>query len=204
MLKLFRYLKKSIPSVILVILLLVVQAVSDLSLPSYTSDIVNIGIQQGGIDTTAPEVIRQSEMEKLLLFLNPEDQQTVMDSYRPDEELSDKEIKRLRKQYPAAADMPVYVRRELKEDALAELETIMSGPLLVSAASRAIMRRCRRSRNRCLPVCRAAVPMICLRYWRRCRKNRRHRWCRLFRSSWRQCRRAFWSKAPFRLSRRNM
>ena len=80
MLKLFRYLKKSIPSVILVILLLVVQAVSDLSLPSYTSDIVNIGIQQGGIDTTAPEVIRQSEMEKLLLFLNPEDQQTVMDS----------------------------------------------------------------------------------------------------------------------------
>ena len=131
MLKLFRYLKKSIPSVILVILLLVVQAVSDLSLPSYTSDIVNIGIQQGGIDTTAPEVIRQSEMEKLLLFLNPEDQQTVMDSYRPDEELSDKEIKRLRKQYPAAADMPVYVRRELKEDALAELETIMSGPLLV-------------------------------------------------------------------------
>ncbi len=131
MLKLFRYLKKSIPSVVLVILLLVVQAVSDLSLPSYTSDIVNIGIQQGGIDTTAPEVIRQSEMEKLLLFLNPEDQQTVMDSYRPDEELSDKEIKRLRKQYPAAADMPVYVRRELKEDALAELETIMSGPLLV-------------------------------------------------------------------------
>ena len=108
-----------------------VQAVSDLSLPSYTSDIVNIGIQQGGIDTTAPEVIRQSEMEKLLLFLNPEDQQTVMDSYRPDEELSDKEIKRLRKQYPAAADMLVYVRRELKEDALAELETIMSGPLLV-------------------------------------------------------------------------
>lgn len=131
MLKLFRYLKKSIPSVVLVILLLVVQAVSDLSLPSYTSDIVNIGIQQGGIDTTAPEVIRQSEMEKLLLFLNPEDQQTVMDSYRPDEELSDKEIKRLRKLYPAAADMPVYVRRELKEDALAELETIMSGPLLV-------------------------------------------------------------------------
>lgn len=131
MLKLFRYLKKSIPSVILVILLLVVQAVSDLSLPSYTSDIVNIGIQQGGIDTTAPEVIRQSEMEKLLLFLNPEDQQTVMDSYRPDEELSDKEIKRLRKLYPAAADMPVYVRRELKEDALAELEMIMSGPLLV-------------------------------------------------------------------------
>ena len=131
MLKLFRYLKKSIPSVILVILLLVVQAVSDLSLPSYTSDIVNIGIQQGGIDTTAPEVIRQTEMEKLLLFLNPEDQQTVMDSYRPDDELSEKEIKRLQKQYPAAADVSVYVRRELKDDALAELETIMSGPMLV-------------------------------------------------------------------------
>ena len=77
MLKLFRYLKNSIPSVILVILLLVVQAVSDLSLPEYTSNIVNIGIQQGGIDTTAPEVIRQSEMQKLLLFLSPEDQETV-------------------------------------------------------------------------------------------------------------------------------
>ena len=131
MLKLFRYLKNSIPSVILVILLLVVQAVSDLSLPEYTSNIVNIGIQQGGIDTTAPEVIRQSEMQKLLLFLSPEDQETVMDSYLSGDELSDEETKRLQKQYPAAADTPVYVRREMKDSELAELETIMSAPMLI-------------------------------------------------------------------------
>ena len=131
MLKLFRYLKNSIPSVILVILLLVVQAVSDLSLPEYTSNIVNIGIQQGGIDTTAPEVIRQSEMQKLLLFLSPEDQETVMDRYLSGDELSDKETKRLQKQYPAAADIPVYVRREMKDSELAELETIMSAPMLI-------------------------------------------------------------------------
>ena len=131
MLKLFRYLKNSIPSVILVILLLVVQAVSDLSLPEYTSNIVNIGIQQGGIDTTAPEVIRQSEMQKLLLFLSREDQETVLDSYQSADELSDKETKRLQKQYPAAADTPVYVRREMKDSELAELETIMSAPMLI-------------------------------------------------------------------------
>ena len=131
MLKLFRYLKNSIPSIILVILLLVVQAVSDLSLPEYTSNIVNIGIQQGGIDTTAPEVIRQSEMQKLLLFLSPEDQETVMDSYLSGDELSDEETKRLQKQYPAAADTPVYVRREMKDSELAELETIMSAPMLI-------------------------------------------------------------------------
>ncbi|MGL4820255.1 MAG: hypothetical protein ACRC5C_09760, partial [Bacilli bacterium] len=58
MFKLIRYLKPYITSVVAIIALLLVQAASDLSLPDYMSDIVNVGIQQKGIDHTAPEALR--------------------------------------------------------------------------------------------------------------------------------------------------
>lgn len=61
---------------------LVIQALCDLSLPSYTSDIVNIGIQQGGIKETAPEVMRKEEFERLLLFVPSAKSQEVEGSYR--------------------------------------------------------------------------------------------------------------------------
>ena len=60
MLKLVKYLKSSIGPILLVVALLVVQAMCDLALPEYTSRIVNVGIQQGGIENAVPQVIRQS------------------------------------------------------------------------------------------------------------------------------------------------
>lgn len=79
--RLLKYLKKSAPAIIAVLLLLVLQAYCDLSLPQYTSDIVNIGIQQGGIEDITPEEIRSEELEKLLLFMEPEEQETVQENY---------------------------------------------------------------------------------------------------------------------------
>ena len=63
--KIASYLRRFFLPVLGIVALLVIQAVCDLSLPDYTSKIVNVGIQQGGIENPAPEQIRQSEMEKL-------------------------------------------------------------------------------------------------------------------------------------------
>ena len=67
MFKLIKYLKKSIGAILVIIALLVVQATCDLALPDYTSKIVNVGIQQGGVENAVPDVIRKSEMDKILL-----------------------------------------------------------------------------------------------------------------------------------------
>ena len=69
---------------IAILLILVLQAYCDLSLPAYTSDIVNVGIQQGGMEDEVPRQIATEEMEKLLLFVSEDDQQTVMDAYTED------------------------------------------------------------------------------------------------------------------------
>ena len=79
MLKILRNLKESFFSVIIIVLLLCLQAATDLALPDYTSKIVNIGIQQGGIKNVSPEVIRKSQMENVLL-LTTEDER-IIDSY---------------------------------------------------------------------------------------------------------------------------
>ena len=63
---------------------LVLQAYCDLSLPGYTSDIVNVGIQQGGIDTAIPEQISVEDMDRLFLFVSEKDQKTVLDAYERD------------------------------------------------------------------------------------------------------------------------
>lgn len=81
---LFKYAASYRKAMIAIVLILVVQAYCDLSLPAYTSDIVNVGIQQGGIEDEVPRQIATEEMEKLLLFVSEDDQQTVMDAYTED------------------------------------------------------------------------------------------------------------------------
>ena len=81
---LFKYAASYWKAMIAIVLILVVQAYCDLSLPAYTSDIVNVGIQQGGIEDEVPRQIAIEEMEKLLLFVSEDDQQTVLDAYTED------------------------------------------------------------------------------------------------------------------------
>ena len=88
---LFKYAASYWKAMIAIVLILVVQAYCDLSLPAYTSDIVNVGIQQGGIEDDVPRQIATEEMEKLLLFVSEDDQQTVMDAYTEDNTSYEKE-----------------------------------------------------------------------------------------------------------------
>lgn len=81
MLKIIKHLKPFIASILLVLGLLFVQAVCDLSLPDYMSNIVNVGIQQGGISNAVPEVIRKNELEKIKIFLDNKDTQKIEDNY---------------------------------------------------------------------------------------------------------------------------
>ena len=89
--KLFKYVGLYWRTVLLIFIVLFVQAYCDLSLPSYTSDIVNVGIQQNGIDETIPQVIAEEDMQKVLLFVtDTEEKQTVEESYEKDENSYDK------------------------------------------------------------------------------------------------------------------
>ena len=82
MLKIFKHLKNSSFIIFIIILLLAGQATCELSLPTYTSNIINIGIQQGGIENSVPEVIRKTEMDKLFIFMNDKNKDVVLDNYK--------------------------------------------------------------------------------------------------------------------------
>ena len=87
--KLFQFLKPYAPRVLLILCVLIVQAYCDLSLPTYTSNIVNVGIQQSGIDEKIPENISEEEMNRLLLFVSEDDRQDIQDAYEKSSESFD-------------------------------------------------------------------------------------------------------------------
>lgn len=78
---LFKYLKKYIFLIVMVVLFTFIQVQSELKLPDYMSDIVTNGIQYGGITSSTPLAIRAKEMDKVYLFLSDEDKQLVTNSY---------------------------------------------------------------------------------------------------------------------------
>ena len=110
MIKLTKYLKPFIGSIIVIIALLFVQAISELSLPDYMSNIVNVGIQQGGIENSVPKIIRKSEKEKLSLFISESDLNKVEDSYKliNKDNLSENELNDYLKKYPLLSQEDLY------------------------------------------------------------------------------------------------
>ena len=111
MIKLMKYLKKSAGYVALIIALLFLQAYCDLSLPDYTSNIVNIGIQQKGIEDGVPEKIRKTSMDGLELFMSQEDISQLETAYTEDGEL--------------------YVLKDIDKDTRASLNEILGKPMLM-------------------------------------------------------------------------
>lgn len=128
-----QYLKKSVVPLLIVIGLLIVQAVSDLSLPSYTSDIVNVGIQQQGITSAAPEAIRESSVEDLALFLTDQDLQTVKAHYLLADRasLTQADYEQYREKYPALESEPLYIRNTRDSQTIDTLAGILSKPMLI-------------------------------------------------------------------------
>lgn len=91
----FKFLSGSLRWVLLIVLLLIVQAYCDLALPSYTSDLLNVGLQQGGISDAVPDTIRVESLAAVELFMSDEDTETVEASY---EEADSDGIRQLKKE----------------------------------------------------------------------------------------------------------
>lgn len=98
------YLKPFAALVLACILLLFGQAMCDLTLPNLMSDIVNTGIQLGGVDEAAPAVLNQQAVDLLTLFMNDAEAGTFKNAYTPVEHGSDEETK-LAKTYENIKDM---------------------------------------------------------------------------------------------------
>lgn len=130
MFKILKYLKKSATAVIFIVLLLGLQAVFDLSLPDYTAQIVNVGINQNGVENPVPDAILQENLQDILLFCNGEEREQVLSHYgllEPDT-ATDKD----RKTYPALSEgKSVYVLKKITDQQKKDIETIISTPLFI-------------------------------------------------------------------------
>ena len=116
---LFKYAAEHWKTLIVIIIVLFIQAYCDLSLPAYTSDIVNVGIQQGGVEDQVPESISVDEMNRLLLFVPSEDQDTVLDAYEEDD---------------STYDVEAYVMKDdISEEDISSLEEILAYPMMMTA-----------------------------------------------------------------------
>ncbi|NFT07071.1 ABC transporter ATP-binding protein [Clostridium botulinum] len=126
MLKLLKHLKKSVWLILAILVLLVGQAVCDLTLPKYTSDIVNVGIQHGGVDKITPDVIRESEMERLSLFIEDKDYKEVLENY----DLVNKGSTS-NEEYPLLEVENLYVLKNIDKDKIEELNSIFGKPMVM-------------------------------------------------------------------------
>ena len=109
--QIFKYLAEHKGAVVMIILLLVVQAYCDLSLPSYTSDIVDVGIEQGGIEHEAMEEMRKESFDTLCFFVEDKDEKTLRDAYKLDEKTER------------------YVRKSDKKEDIEKLDDILAKPM---------------------------------------------------------------------------
>ena len=130
MLRIAKYLKPYLPLIVIAIALLFVQANADLSLPDYMSDIVNYGIQQGGVQNAVPTAIRQSEMNRLILFMSAGDKSLVQGSYTLVDKNSPDFAQKV-KTFPALANEPVYVLNDSDAALVSKLNPIMGRSILV-------------------------------------------------------------------------
>ncbi|MCX6013561.1 MAG: ABC transporter ATP-binding protein [Chloroflexi bacterium] len=133
MFKLIKYLKPYTWTIVIIFVLLFGSAMADLALPDLMSRIINVGIQQNGIENTAPDAIRASEMNKVFLFINSDDKTTIADSYLllDKTSLSDVDYTRYVKSYPDLANGPVYKLNTSNKKEITTLNSIFAKPVLI-------------------------------------------------------------------------
>lgn len=136
MFKILKYLKPFVVSIVTVVVLLVVQAVCDLSLPDYTSNIVNIGIQQSGVENAVPSVIRETELNKLMIFMSESEKNTVKESYDllDKDKLSKSDYETKVKEYPELKDEVLYELNTNDKELKETLNRIMSKVIMSVSA----------------------------------------------------------------------
>ncbi|MGB9679786.1 MAG: ABC transporter ATP-binding protein [Thermoanaerobacteraceae bacterium] len=129
MLKIVKYLKPYILLIFLAVFFVSVQAMSNLALPDYMSNIVNKGIQQGGILNAVPEAIRKEQMDKMTLFMTQDEKNEVLKDYT----LIDKnslDYNRYLKKYPILSKEPVYVLNKINNTEIDKINLIMGKSFL--------------------------------------------------------------------------
>ena len=136
MLKVLKNLKNSWMTVLVIVILLCVQAATDLALPDYTSKIVNVGIQYGGIEEAIPEVVSEEAMEELLFFTENDEQ--ILENYDLVAENPDQHQEKVIKKYLGneynVEENNLYVLKNLDEEQLSNLENLMISPLVEYSA----------------------------------------------------------------------
>jgi ATP-binding cassette subfamily B protein len=130
--RILKYFKPFAVPLLLAILLLFIQANADLALPDYMSRIVNVGIQQGGVESALPEAMRAVTMDRLSLFLGEEERSEVLAHYTLVEPGS-LEAATYQERYPALAEEPIYVLEDVDEATRDRLVALVSRPLLMVA-----------------------------------------------------------------------
>ncbi len=132
MLKVLKNLKKTLGSVIAIVILLCIQATTDLALPDYTSKIVNIGIQAGGIENAVPKLISKADMEKTLLFT--ENDEEILSNYTLLGEEKNKEQEKILNKYLGkdynVEPNTIYVLNDVNEETENNLEKDLAGALM--------------------------------------------------------------------------
>ncbi len=133
MFKLLKHLKPHVISIICIIGFLLIQALCELSLPDYMSDIVNVGIQQGGIENAVPEVIRKTELDRIAFFISEESKPLVFDNYKliEKDKLSNQDIDRYLKNYPEIKKNDVYILNTVNEETIKALNTVIGKSILM-------------------------------------------------------------------------
>ena len=126
MLKIFRYLKKAYIPIACIVLLLCVQVSCELTIPTYTSNIVNVGIQQGGIEDAVPDAMREETMQALGRMMKQKDAEKVKDAY---ELYTKKQVKN--SDYDSYKKGRLYVRKDISKKEREDLDKILSKPMLM-------------------------------------------------------------------------
>lgn len=131
MFKVLLKLRRAWKSVLIVMILLVVQAMGELALPDYTSRIVNVGIQQGGVESCAPEAIREEELQNILLATDEDD--FILDKYTllSKDDLSESDYNKYVKEYPALEKENIYILKKISKEDKEKLEDVMAKPLVM-------------------------------------------------------------------------
>ena len=114
MLRLIKFLKPYILLIVLTIALLFIQANAELALPEYLSNIVDIGIQQFGVENAVPQAVRQSEMERLLIFMSEPEKALVLNNFfllSPDSPSAEMFVS----EYPILEEQSILVLKDINQ-----------------------------------------------------------------------------------------
>jgi ATP-binding cassette subfamily B multidrug efflux pump len=136
MLKLIKHLKPFIWSILAIFILLFVQAMTDLALPGYMADIVNVGIQMSGVDSSVPQAVRSTEYSRLELFMSDAQKAEVDSSYLllSSSTLSADDFSNYITKYPDLASETIYILNTNDKDTITDLNSIFTNAIILVSA----------------------------------------------------------------------